>query len=82
MAVPTPATSIEQPPVFAGNDLPGVMLASGARRLVSLYAVQPGSTAVVTAGGGGEEPIAEYMSRFLMMTGAGSLEEAGYVGVD
>ncbi|MCL2418003.1 MAG: 2Fe-2S iron-sulfur cluster-binding protein [Conexibacteraceae bacterium] len=39
--------AIEQPLVFAGNDLPGVMLAGGARRLVSLYAVQPGTRAVI-----------------------------------
>jgi sarcosine oxidase subunit alpha len=39
--------AIEQPLVFAGNDLPGVMLAGGARRLASLYAVRPGTRAVV-----------------------------------
>jgi sarcosine oxidase, subunit alpha len=37
----------EQPLVFAGNDLPGVMLSGGARRLASLYAVAPGARAVV-----------------------------------
>ncbi len=39
--------AIEQPLVFAGNDLPGVMLSSGARRLAALYGVKPGSRAVV-----------------------------------
>ncbi|MBV9817080.1 MAG: (2Fe-2S)-binding protein [Solirubrobacterales bacterium] len=39
--------TIEQPLVFAGNDLPGVMLASGARRLAALYAVSPGRRAVL-----------------------------------
>ncbi len=39
--------TIEQPLVFAGNDLPGVMLAGGARRLASLYAVSPGHRALV-----------------------------------
>ena len=39
--------TIEQPLVFAGNDLPGVMLSGGARRLAALYAVQPGRRAVV-----------------------------------
>ncbi|HEY1597584.1 MAG TPA: 2Fe-2S iron-sulfur cluster-binding protein, partial [Thermoleophilaceae bacterium] len=39
--------SIEQPLVFAGNDLPGVMLSGGARRLASLYSVKPGTAAVV-----------------------------------
>ncbi len=39
--------TIEQPLVFAGNDLPGVMLSGGARRLASLYAVKPGHRAVI-----------------------------------
>jgi sarcosine oxidase, subunit alpha len=39
--------AVEQPLVFASNDLPGVMLSGGARRLASLYAVAPGTTAVV-----------------------------------
>jgi sarcosine oxidase subunit alpha len=39
--------SIEQPLVFAENDLPGVMLAAGARRLAALYAVAPGESVVV-----------------------------------
>ena len=38
---------IERPYVFSGNDLPGVMLSRAARRLVNLYAVQPGQRAVV-----------------------------------
>jgi sarcosine oxidase subunit alpha len=38
---------IERPYVFAGNDLPGVMLSTAVRRLVRLYAVRPGSRAVV-----------------------------------
>jgi sarcosine oxidase subunit alpha len=39
--------AIEQPLVFAGNDLPGVMLSTGARRLASLYGVRPGRRAVL-----------------------------------
>ena len=39
--------TIEQPLLFSGNDLPGVMLSGGARRLAALYAVRPGSRAVV-----------------------------------
>ena len=39
--------AIEQPLVFAGNDLPGVMLSGGARRLAALYGVSPGKRAVV-----------------------------------
>jgi sarcosine oxidase, subunit alpha len=38
---------IEQPLVFGGNDLPGVMLASGVRRLVNQFRIVPGEEAVV-----------------------------------
>ena len=38
---------VEQPAVFRGNDLPGVMLASGAQRLLNRYAVAPASRVVV-----------------------------------
>jgi sarcosine oxidase subunit alpha len=40
----------EYPPVFENNDLPGVMLASGARRLLHLWGVLPGKRAVVISG--------------------------------
>ena len=43
----TATGSIEQPLMFEGNDLPGVMLCSGAERLASLYGVRPGKRAVV-----------------------------------
>jgi sarcosine oxidase subunit alpha len=43
--------TLEQPLVFPDNDLPGVMLSGGARRLASLYAVKPGNTAVVATTG-------------------------------
>ena len=39
--------AIEQPLVFAGNDIPGVMLSGGALRLIDLYAVSPGTRAVI-----------------------------------
>jgi sarcosine oxidase subunit alpha len=39
--------AIEQPLVFARNDLPGVMLSGGALRLAALYGVSPGQRAVV-----------------------------------
>jgi sarcosine oxidase subunit alpha len=39
--------AIERPIVFAGNDLPGVMLASAARRYVEHYAAAPGRRIVV-----------------------------------
>ena len=38
---------MEQPAVFGNNDLPGVMLASAAQRLVQLYAVKPFQRCVV-----------------------------------
>ncbi len=41
--------AIEQPLVFPGNDLPGVMLSGGARRLATLYGVRPGMRAVVAS---------------------------------
>ncbi|HEX4563561.1 MAG TPA: 2Fe-2S iron-sulfur cluster-binding protein [Solirubrobacteraceae bacterium] len=39
--------AIEQPLVFERNDLPGVMLSGGARRLAALYALRPGERAVI-----------------------------------
>ncbi|HJT35081.1 MAG TPA: FAD-dependent oxidoreductase [Pirellulales bacterium] len=39
--------ALEQPAVFGNNDLPGVMLASAAQRLVRLYAVKPFERPVV-----------------------------------
>ncbi|MBS99874.1 MAG: aminomethyltransferase [Oceanospirillaceae bacterium] len=41
---------MEQPSVFRNNDLPGVMLASAAQRLIARYAVKPGQRAVVLCG--------------------------------
>jgi heterotetrameric sarcosine oxidase alpha subunit len=41
--------AIERPLIFAGNDRPGVMLASAARAYVHQYGVRPGSRAVVFA---------------------------------
>ncbi|MBA2332291.1 MAG: (2Fe-2S)-binding protein, partial [Actinobacteria bacterium] len=41
--------SIEQPLLFPGNDLVGVMLPSGVRRLVREWALKPGERAVVVA---------------------------------
>jgi len=42
--------TIEQPLVFPGNDLVGVMLPGGVRKLVRDYALKPGGRAVVVAG--------------------------------
>ncbi|WP_232664068.1 FAD-dependent oxidoreductase [Pseudonocardia sp. TRM90224] len=51
---------IERPYVFAGNDLPGVMLSTAARRLINLYAVRPGDRAVVlTANADGDAVVAD-----------------------
>lgn len=38
---------IERPYVFEGNDLPGVMLSTAARRLMNLHSIRPGDRAVV-----------------------------------
>jgi sarcosine oxidase subunit alpha len=42
--------AMEQPAVFHNNDLPGVMLASAAQRLIRRFAVKPFDRAVVLAG--------------------------------
>ncbi len=39
--------AMEQPAVFRNNDLPGVMMGSAAQRLIRLYGVRPGRSAVV-----------------------------------
>jgi len=44
--------AIEQPLLFPGNDLVGVMLSGGARRLIDLWSVRPGVRAVVLAADG------------------------------
>ncbi len=46
-AVIVASGAFEQPAVFRNNDLPGVMLASGAQRLIYRYGVKPMDTAVV-----------------------------------
>src|SRR5439155_14037881 len=51
---------IERPYVFAGNDVPGVMLSTAVRRLVRLHAVRPGERAVVlTANADGDAAVAD-----------------------
>ena len=51
---------IERPSVFAGNDLPGVLLSTAVRRLIGLYAVRPGRRAVVlTANDDGQAAAAD-----------------------
>jgi len=48
-AVVVAAGAYEQPAVFRNNDLPGIMLASAAQRLIYRYAVKPASEVVVLA---------------------------------
>ena len=51
---------VERPYVFAGNDKPGVMLSTGIRRLINLWAVKPGTSAVVlTANASGDQAVAD-----------------------
>src|SRR5256886_2154906 len=51
---------IERPYVFAGNDVPGVMLSTAVRRLIRLHAVKPGQhAAVLTANADGDAPAAD-----------------------
>lgn len=47
----------ETPLLFANNDLPGVMLSSGALRLLNLHGVRPGECAVVVGSGASAEAI-------------------------
>jgi sarcosine oxidase, subunit alpha len=42
--------SYEQHVVFRGNDLPGVVMCSAAMRMMKLYAIKPGQSAVVLTG--------------------------------
>ena len=54
------AGTLERPYVFEGNDLPGVMLSTAARRLICLYGIRPGNRAVVlTANGSGDAVVAD-----------------------
>lgn len=48
-AVVLASGAIEQPTVFRNNDLPGILLASGAQRLLYRYAIAPGSRVCVVA---------------------------------
>jgi sarcosine oxidase, subunit alpha len=48
-AVVVASGAFEQPAVFRNNDLPGIMLASAAQRLVWRYGTAPGQRAVVLA---------------------------------
>ena len=53
----------EQPAVFRNNDLPGVMLASAAQRLIQRYAVKPFNRVVVLTANSDGERAAEDFAR-------------------
>src|SRR5207247_7160578 len=48
-----------RPDVFAGNDLPGIMLGTGVQRLLRLYGIRPGRRAVVATSHDGGLELAE-----------------------
>ena len=54
---------MERPYVFDGNDLPGVMLSTTARKLVNLWAVAPGTRAVVASANWSGDAAAEDLAR-------------------
>ena len=54
---------IERPYVFAGNDLPGVMLSTAVRRLITMYAVRPGERAVVLSANPSGDAAADDLTR-------------------
>jgi sarcosine oxidase subunit alpha len=80
---------IERPYVFAGNDVPGVMLSTAVRRLIGLHAVKPGERAVVlTANADGDAAVADLVqagvdvARVLnARTGQGIVRVRGHRGV-
>lgn len=57
------AGKIERPYVFAGNDLPGVILSGAALRLMDLWAVAPGSRAVVVTANESGDAVVEQLER-------------------
>jgi len=54
---------IERPYVFEGNDTPGVILSTAARRLINLHAVKPGEQAVVFSANESGDAAAEDLRR-------------------
>ena len=70
--------SIEQPLLFPGNDLPGVMLSGGAVRLAALYGLSPGSRAVVaTVDDRGLEAAVALLDRGVEVAAVADLREHG-----
>jgi sarcosine oxidase subunit alpha len=71
----------EQPAVFRNNDLPGVMLASAAQRLMYRYGVQPMSTAVVlTANAEGYEAALDLLRFGAKVAAVADLRAEGETG--
>ena len=62
--------AVEQPLVFPGNDLVGVMLPDGARRLVEDFALAPGERAVVLAADDRALAVADVLRRAGVEVGA------------
>jgi len=54
---------VERPYVFEGNDTPGVILSTAARRLINLHAVRPGDRAVVFSANESGDAAAEDLRR-------------------
>ncbi len=54
---------IERPYVFEGNDTPGVILSTAARRLINLHAVKPGERAVVLSANESGDAAAQDLER-------------------
>jgi len=68
----------EQPVVFRNNDLPGVMLASGAQRLIHQYGVRPFREAVVlTANAEGYQAALDFMAAGVRVQAVADLRSQG-----
>jgi sarcosine oxidase, subunit alpha len=68
----------EQPAVFRNNDLPGVMLASGAQRLIHQYAVRPfREVVVVTANSDGYQAALDFIAAGVRVQALADLRPEG-----
>jgi sarcosine oxidase subunit alpha len=71
--------AFEQPAVFRGNDVPGVMLASAAQRMLYRYAVAPASrAAVLTANGEGYAAALDAVARGIKVLGVLDLRASAH----
>jgi sarcosine oxidase subunit alpha len=70
----------ERPAVFAGNDLPGIMLGTGAERLLRRYGLPPGRQAVVaTCHDGGLTLAAELRAAGIAVAAVGDTRDGSRV---